>query len=125
MACPAHLANSRNRPQRAGHDDFLVSRVRTLRALRRSEGVLGGYFLYVAALVLWRGRTWSHPGVLACLIPAGLLSIARADRGSAHRALSILRDWLPAALVLVAYWSVDWVPTAHLDHNLEQALVGW
>ena len=87
--------------------------------------MLGGYFLYVAALVLWRGRTWSNPGVLACLIPAGLFSIAQADRGSAHRALSVLRDWLPAALVLVAYWSVDWAPTAHLDHHLEQALVGF
>ena len=87
--------------------------------------MLCGYFLYVAALVLWRGRTWSHPGVLACLIPAGLFSIAQADRGRAHRALSILRDWLPAVLVLVAYWSVDWAPKAHLNYNLEQALIEW
>lgn len=93
--------------------------------MRRSERLLGAYFLYVAALVVWRGRTSWHPGVLACLIPAGLFSIARADRGPAHGALSILRDWLPAALVLVAYWSVDWAPSAHLDYNLEQTLVGW
>jgi membrane-associated phospholipid phosphatase len=96
-----------------------------LRALRRSEQVLSSYFLYVTALVLWRGRTWSHPGAFACLIPAGLFSIAQVDRGSAHRVWSIVRDWMPAALILVAYWSVDWAPSAHGAGTFERALVGW
>jgi membrane-associated phospholipid phosphatase len=96
-----------------------------LGALRRSEQVLSSYFLYVTALVLWRGRTWSHPGVLAWLIPAGLFAIAQIDRGPAHRAWSIIRDWMPTALVLVAYWSVDWAPRADGSGAFEHALVGW
>jgi membrane-associated phospholipid phosphatase len=96
-----------------------------LSALRRSEWVLGCYFLYVSVLVVWRGRTWSYPAAVAWLIPAGLLAIAQIDRMSGHRAWSIARDWLAAALVLVAYWSVDWAPAAHLDYRLEHALVQW
>jgi membrane-associated phospholipid phosphatase len=96
-----------------------------LRALRRSEQVIGSYFLYVAALIVWRGRALSYRGALACLIPAGLFSIAQIDRGPAHRVWSVVRDWVPAVLVLVAYWSIDWPATAHGSGTFETTLVGW
>jgi membrane-associated phospholipid phosphatase len=96
-----------------------------LRALRRSEQVIGAYFLYVAALVVLRGHAWPYRGALACLIPAGLFFIAQIDRGPAHRVWSVVRDWMPAALVLVAYWSIDWAPRAHGSGSFEHTLVGW
>jgi hypothetical protein len=96
-----------------------------LPALRRSEWVLSGFFVYMPALALWRTHAFPHPGAFAWLIPAALLATARMDRLSRHRYWSIARDWIPAALVLVAYWSVDWAPKRHVDRDLEQSLIGW
>jgi len=87
--------------------------------------VLGCYFLYVSALVVWRGGLWSYRTAVALLIPAGLFVLAQVERRSGRRGWSIVRDWVPAALVLVAYWSVDWAPNPHLDYSLEQAFVRW
>lgn len=37
----------------------------------------------------------------------------------------MLRDWVPAPLVLIAYRSADWAPQPHNDHALENALISW
>ena len=87
--------------------------------------MLGCYFLYVSALIVWRGGLWSYRTAVALLIPAGLFVLAQVERRSGRRGWSIVRDWVPAALVLVAYWSVDWAPNPHLDYSLEQAFVRW
>ena len=94
-------------------------------ALRRSEWLLFAFFLYVAALGQWRSGRFPHPGALALLIPLTLLALARADSLSAGRVCSMVRDWVPAPLMLIAYWSVDWVPAPHKDRALENALIGW
>ena len=91
--------------------------------LRRSEWVLVAYFLYVAVLGLWRAA--ALPQRLALIVPVAFMLIARADAGSKHRGWSVVRDWIPAVLVLVAYWSIDGVAKAHDDWNLERALIGW
>lgn len=96
-----------------------------LPALRRSEWVLFGFFVYRPALALWRTHAFPHPGAFAWLIPVALLAAARLDRASTHRGWSTARDWIPAVLVLVAYWSVDWAPKQHVDRDLEQSLIGW
>ena len=96
-----------------------------LPAFRRSEWVLSGFFVYMPALALCRTRAFPQPAVFAWLIPVALLAAARIDRVSTHRGWSIVRDWIPAVLVLVAYWSVDWAPKRHLDRDLEQSLIGW
>jgi membrane-associated phospholipid phosphatase len=96
-----------------------------LPAFRRSEWVLSGFFVYMPALALWRTHAFPHPGAFAWLIPVALLAAARIDRVSTHRGWSFVRDWVPALLVLVAYWSVDWAPKRHVDRDLEQSLIGW
>jgi membrane-associated phospholipid phosphatase len=93
--------------------------------LRRSEWLLFVFFLYVAALAQWRGGGFPQRGALALLIPLALLALARADSLSSARFWSIVRDWVPALLVLTAYWSADWVPQPHGGRTLENALIGW
>lgn len=94
-------------------------------ALRRSEWLLVAFFLYVPILGLWRARVFPHPSACALIIPLALLAVARADSVSTYRGWSFVRDWAPAALVLVAYWSIDWAPKPHGDRELENALIGW
>ena len=114
---PAALPPPRTR-QSAG-DGFWIP------ALRRSEWLLFAFFLYVPALGQWRSGRFPHPSALALLIPLTLLALARADSLSAGRVCSMVRDWVPAPLVLIAYWSVDWAPAPHKDRVLENALIGW
>ena len=96
-----------------------------LPALRRSEWVLFLFFLYVPALALWRTHAFLHPSELALIIPLTLLALARADSISSGPRWAIVRDWVPAGLVLVAYWSIDWVATPPAGHQLEYTLIRW
>jgi membrane-associated phospholipid phosphatase len=102
-----------------------VSRDPWIPRLRRSEWVLVGYFLYVAILGLWRARVVVQPSSLALIIPLALVLLSRADSVSTRRGWSVVRDWIPALLVLLAYWSIDAVTTAHGDWEFENRLVGW
>lgn len=51
--------------------------------------------------------------------------LARADARAAGKSWSVVRDWLPAPLLLIAYWSADWVPHGPGQRSLEHALIGW
>ena len=99
-------------------------RLLRLPELRRSEWLLLVFFLYIAALIQWRGGGFPYRSALALLIPLALVAFARADSLSSGRVCSIVRDWVPALLVLIAYWSVDWTPHPHGGHELENALIG-
>lgn len=94
-------------------------------ALRRSEWALGLFFLYIAVLSAWRSQSMPVQGLAAGMVPLVLAAAAYADSRASGQAWSIARDWIPAALVLVAYWSVDWVAAAPRDRQLEQWLVSW
>jgi membrane-associated phospholipid phosphatase len=87
--------------------------------------VLCIFFLYIAALSAWRNQGVSVSSAIAGVIPIALVAIARADSRSQRRGWSIARDWIPAGLVLVAYWSIDWVPAKPQDRALESAFVLW
>lgn len=93
--------------------------------LRPSEWLLSLFFFYVTILGLWRNPSFPVIRALALLIPIGLLGLAWADWVSETRAWSFVRDWVPAVLVLVAYWSADWSARPHVDSELEHALIGW
>lgn len=110
------------RPEPRAHysgRDWLVR----LPTLRRSEWLLAVFFLYTAALVQWRG--FPQRSVLALLIPVALVALAQADSLSSGRFWSMMRDWVPALLVLIAYWSADWAPKPHGGHALENVLIEW
>jgi membrane-associated phospholipid phosphatase len=94
-------------------------------ALRRSEWVLSAFFLYIAVLTAWRSHGVVLASAVAGMIPFALVAISRADSRSRLPCWSIARDWVPAVLVLVAYWSVDWVPAEPRNRALEYAFVSW
>ena len=93
--------------------------------LRRSEWALGLFFLYIAGLGAWRSGGISLHNTLGLVILPVLAAMARADARSRGTGWSIVRDWLPAGLLLVAYWSVDWVAREPEHRGLEQALISW
>jgi membrane-associated phospholipid phosphatase len=93
--------------------------------LRPSEWLFCAFFLYVAALSVLRDRHLTDRTILALTIPVALVALASIDTTSSRRVWTVLRDWLGAVLVLVAYWSVDWMASRTGDGHLEQALIGW
>jgi membrane-associated phospholipid phosphatase len=111
-------AGSWIRPARAG--------ARAIR-LRPSEWLLLAYFLYAAsASPLWGARQeiWIPRAGLTLAGVVFLLLLAWAEAVTAHpRFFNIVRDWLPAPLILTAYWAVDWFVPATYPHTHEQSWI--
>ncbi len=83
-----------------------VARRFDLRSVRGCEWLLLAYFIYAAAFSA--GDAWE---VRAGSVAAGaciIFVLAWVEVRTGSLLVSCVRDWLPAALVLVAYWSVDW-----------------
>lgn len=96
--------------------------------LRRSEWILCAYFVYTAVLAQWLPA----PAVVRWLAPAlngiviggfWLMAWAESLRGSLF--FSVLRDWYPAPLMLLAYREMGWFAPAEHTHQLERAWVVW
>lgn len=92
--------------------------------LRRSEWVLVLYFTYTAFLAVHFSLSLAHCAV-AFAIPTLLMALAYADGLHPRFATSVVRDWLPVPLILVAYWQVDWFFTAAYLRDLERSLLTW
>jgi membrane-associated phospholipid phosphatase len=91
---------------------------------RRSERLLILYFLYTALL------TFIYPlsatiRAAAIALPSILALLAWLDSFQYRRWASFTRDWLPAPLVLVAYWQVDWFQSGTRLRSLEQSWLAW
>ncbi|MGB9606842.1 MAG: hypothetical protein ACPL88_13285, partial [Bryobacteraceae bacterium] len=96
--------------------------------LRRSEWVLAAYFAYVA--VLAQMLPVHHPIPLLAVavnmaVIKGLLLLAWAESLRGNPLFSVLRDWYPAPLMLLAYREMGWLAPVHHTHGLEQAWVIW
>jgi len=94
------------------------------RAVRPTEWLLVTYFCYVALRGLLAGRPAGAAALQCGLTAAGaalLLLLARAEHRSGSLFVSVVRDWLPAPLLLVAYWAVDWPGSQAYETHLEQA----
>ena len=101
-------------------------RVRVIR-LRPSEWLLLAYFLYaVFASPFWAARyeIWVTRAALTLAAVAFLLLLAWAEAATARpRFFSVVRDWLPAPFILVAYWAVDWFVPATYPHTYERSWI--
>ena len=100
----------------------------TASPLRLSEWLLVAYFTYVAFLSLvlpvdwWvAGYTWG----VNLIVLAGLSSLSRADRVTGWPVWAVLRDWLPVALVVVAYREMGWFAPAQHTYELERTWIQW
>lgn len=96
--------------------------------LRRSDWILIGYFAYVAALA--QVLPVRHPVPLLAVgvnlaVIGGLLLLAWAESLRGSLFFSVLRDWYPAPLMLLAYREMGWLAPAHHTHQLERAWVVW
>lgn len=94
---------------------------------RRSEWVIAAFLVYAAGLGLFlpvagtvRARILAI-NFAVLLIYAALIRLNRAG----GRALSIVRDWMPPALVLLAYREMGWFAVPHVGHALESHWVAW
>jgi len=96
--------------------------------MRLSEWILAIYFSYITALSLllplqpdMRSRTLGANAALVCLY-GGLLGSARI-----RNTLTVkhLRNWIPLALMLLAYKEMGWLaPATHL-HRFEPMWIAW
>ena len=99
-----------------------------LQAVRRPEWVVLAFLVYAVAV------GWALPVAAAVhervLIVNALLFLVyalliRADWLRPRLALSIIRDWLPLAVVLLAYREMGWYALPHNGHPLESHWVVW
>jgi membrane-associated phospholipid phosphatase len=96
--------------------------------LRSSEWLFIFYFAYVAMV----SRVFFLPPELAwrpfavTLLAAMLFgSFAYGEEHEYRGVFSMARDWLPVALVLVAYQEMDWFALLPHDHHLEFHWIEW
>jgi membrane-associated phospholipid phosphatase len=99
----------------------------TLR-LRSAEWVLIIYFAYVAAIAprfpLERQIVW-RPILVEVLVCALFLALAYGESREHAGLFSIIRDWVPVALILVAYREMDWFSAMPHSFDLELRWVQW
>jgi membrane-associated phospholipid phosphatase len=93
--------------------------------MRLSEWVLAAYFTYVTALTLILQvqpgvplRTAVVNGFVLCIYTILL-------RFSENIVVRHLRNWIPLALMLLAYKEMGWLAPASHDHHLEQSWIIW
>jgi membrane-associated phospholipid phosphatase len=86
---------------------------------RRHEWLLMAYFFYVAIV----GRT-PLAALVAIVSALVLTGLSRLERDA--QAWSVIRDLVPFALIIPAYWSVDWVSAAGTANvQLEHRFLQW
>ncbi|MBZ5631770.1 MAG: phosphatase PAP2 family protein [Acidobacteriia bacterium] len=85
--------------------------------LRSSEWFLLAYFTYVAIISLFFISSFWKPWILAAVVAAFVLGLARRE--------SWLRDFAPLPLTLAAFEEMNWFTPAVRDHHLEQTWIVW
>ena len=94
---------------------------------RRSERICLAYFTYTAAVAAVRGLPL-HVRLEVWVADAAVLAILwLLSRPAAARrpALAVLRDWLPLALLLLAYRQMGWMALPHENRNFENFWIGF
>jgi membrane-associated phospholipid phosphatase len=96
--------------------------------LRRSEWVLAAYFFYAAivaqVLPVQRNIALLTLGLNASIIASYVL-LAHVDSLRRRRFLSIVRDWYPTPLLVMAYREMGWFAPSHHSFALEKTWVVW
>jgi membrane-associated phospholipid phosphatase len=95
-------------------------------SLRVAEKILLGFFAYatVAGFVFHLSLR-ERLGLLALnfMVGAVVLALSRVAKGGANNLLAILRDWLPAVLILVAYRESGLFITPDPTHRLDYLFI--
>ena len=97
-------------------------------AVRRVEWIIFVFLVYASALTFFIS---TPPGLRArlavlnlsvILVYAGLVSL---DRVKPRLTLSVIRDYLPLGIILLAYREMGWFALPHWGHGLESRWVIW
>jgi membrane-associated phospholipid phosphatase len=97
-------------------------------SLRSAEWLLVIYFGYVAAIaprfplehqIVWR------PFLIEVLVCALFLALAYGESHEHAELFGILRDWVPVALLLLAYREMDWFSSMPRNFDFELRWVEW
>ena len=91
---------------------------------RPSEWVVLAYFSYTACMALQYPLPLRQKAA-GLAVPLMLFLLGYLDSFNPRRWTSMVRDWLPAALVLAAYWQVDWFEVNYHFEDLEHLWLGW
>jgi membrane-associated phospholipid phosphatase len=97
-------------------------------ALRSSEWILIVYFAYVALIspaFPLNPRVQLLPLALVLLVSALFVVLAYAEAHGHKEFFSITRDWVPLAVMLVAYREMDWFSGLPRDFQLELRWLDW
>ena len=84
------------------------------------------YFCYVALLPPFfydRPRLHSQPFFLACIIFGMEIGLAHAERVRFSATISMIRDWLPILLTLVAFQEMEFFLPSRFEHRFEEAWI--
>jgi membrane-associated phospholipid phosphatase len=98
------------------------------RALRVGEKVALGFFAYATvAALLFALTPRERAGVwcLNALVGAAVIGLNWRLRRSENALLGVLRDWLPCALILVAYRESGLFLTPDPAHRLDHLFIAW
>jgi membrane-associated phospholipid phosphatase len=96
--------------------------------LRRSGIVLSAYFVYATAVGFClpiAKETAIFTALVNLTLVTAYLLLAYTDRKHPRDLLSVLRDWAPVALVLLAYREMGWFAPAEHTYELEQGWILW
>lgn len=96
--------------------------------LRSSEWALIAFFAYIAIISLFFPLTQGlkyAPFVVAVAAGVGLASLAASEGREGSQLVSMIRDWFPLALTLLAYREMDLFTKLHTGHPLEHAWIVW
>ena len=95
--------------------------------LRSAEWLLVIYFGYVAAIAprfpLEQSIVW-RPFLVEVLVCALFLALAYGESHEHAELFSMLRDWVPVALLLLAYREMDWFSAHAAQFRFGTALGG-
>ena len=105
--------------------DQMIDSSRSLtERLRPSEWVLVAYFFYTALLAQFFNLPLLDR-VAAIAVPILLFLLVYLDSFNPRRWTSMVRDWAPSPLVLVAYWQLNWFQSPQHVEDLERLWIGW
>jgi membrane-associated phospholipid phosphatase len=119
------VAESHGRLARAG--GVISLRRFHARSVRSSEWLLLAYFLYAAVFSIRNSADVAEWTIRNGLIAAGVCLVFVLAWVEAHTGsliVSCVRDWLPMALILLAYWMVDWFQPPHRLTTFDTAWIG-
>jgi membrane-associated phospholipid phosphatase len=90
--------------------------------------LLIAFFFYVAIVSLFFPLTPAlrfFAFAVAASVAVACAGLAALERYGHPQVFSMVRDWLPIALVLVAYREMNWFAAAHATHTLEHQWIVW